>query len=719
MENRVTHIKAKGAPEWTSLYDHLDQVQKMAVKVANAIEWDTDICRAGAILHDIGKAHPWFQDRLNGKREGPMAFRHELASLFFLSLFDRSWHPYLIEMVVAHHKSIENDSSLRGLFDLIEDVGEEVLIEGYLTSWESWSEDALNILKALGVDVRPISREEAEANFTEAVEYADQCLDKQDYSLWRGVLKVADHLASGLESQTEQWIDRLFEKPDLGFFNRQSELYPLSLISTEDKRPHTMVVAPTGAGKTDYLMRRCRGRVFYTLPFQASINAMYERMKESLGEDCDVRLLHGASKVVASKEGVVTEMLQNQAGASVKVLTPHQLASMVFATKGFEAMMIDVMGQDVILDEVHVYSDFSRAMVLKIVKILDMLSCRIHIGTATMPTSLYQKIIEILGREKVLEVALDDSTLTLFDRHRLFRLEGWEDAEEMVTNALASGEKVLLVCNTVERAQACFDHFSEIAPMAETLLLHSRMKRGDRNDREKQLYCLNDKENTENGILVVSTQVVEVSLDISFDRMVTECAPLDAMVQRFGRIHRKRSRQTIGTYKPVFVVAPPEEDRACLPYNASIVRRSYEVLPKDGEVLSSVELQERMDKVYPDCEVIDIETNAVLQDDGRWTLGRLCDYPRSYFLDCLDIQSVVAITKEDIAAYESASLVDRMKMEIPLAYRYVASCRQLECGSSPFVINDEWYDATLGLRLDRIKEEKRNSKMFNEKVQIL
>ena len=107
---------------------------------------------------------------------------------------------------------------------------------------------------------------------------------------------AADHLASAMDTFLHKVEKKLFIKPELNFYNRENELYPLSLISGSDVRKHTLVTAPTGAGKTDFLMKRCKGRVFYTLPFQASINAMYERFKIDLKyTNAEIHLLHAAS----------------------------------------------------------------------------------------------------------------------------------------------------------------------------------------------------------------------------------------------------------------------------------------------------------------------------------------------------------------------------------------------------------------------------------------
>src|SRR5699024_6727098 len=99
---------------------HLTQVGMAAKKFANYLGMDETLAYHGALLHDVGKAHPFFQCRLLGKTNKRDVFRHEIASLFFLSAFPpEQWHP-LIEMVVGHHKSVKKDFGGKGLLDLEE-----------------------------------------------------------------------------------------------------------------------------------------------------------------------------------------------------------------------------------------------------------------------------------------------------------------------------------------------------------------------------------------------------------------------------------------------------------------------------------------------------------------------------------------------------------------------------------------------------------------------
>lgn len=115
---------------------------------------------------------------------------------------------------------------------------------------------------------------------------------------------------------------------------------------------------------------------------------------------------------------------------------------------------------------------------------------------------------------------------------------------------------------------------------------------------------------SKDACIVVSTQVVEVSLDISFDMMITECAPIDALIQRFGRVNRKRTRETIRHFKPIYVIKPYEGNDA-LPYDEDVLRRSYDVLPNNA-VLEEEKIQQMLDDVYPDTRFMNIDYSGVI-----------------------------------------------------------------------------------------------------------
>lgn len=692
----LDHILAKGQENGRiSLVRHLTEVAMLAERVATNLGMNATIARRGAILHDIGKASTVFQETLiKGFQRPPgFLFRHELASLFFISLLEENEKQPIIDMVVAHHKSIYKDVGGKGILDLMDT--EPKLLDKHLIDFELWSKDALEILKHFGFDTKPISIQEARNNFYEVVDYCES--KEYGYSKWKGVLIAADHLASALYKDVENVSERLFIKPDLRYYHsRKSELYPLSLVSSDDKRKNTLVTAPTGAGKTDFLIRRCKGRVFYTLPFQASINAMYERIKSDLkNTNAEVRLLHAASSLKIDQKNIEEKILQRHIGASVKVLTPHQMASLVFGTKGYEAMITDLKGCDVILDEIHTYSETTQAIVLKIVEILHHLGCGIHIGTATMPTELYSGLIGILGgKENVYEVKLAESTLDTFDRHIIHKVNSLEDVEPVIAEAVVIKRKILFVCNQVKRAQALYQQLSEEYPDVNKMLIHSRFKRGKRSQLESDLK--NKYNESSDACLVVSTQVVEVSLDISFDLMITECAPIDALIQRFGRINRKRTNETIGKYKPIYVISPTENKSDAMPYDLDILKSTYQALPNEG-LMKERNAQQLIDSVYTDNRFVDIDLFSVFKD-GQWQIKELWHNPKSALLETLDIDSVCCIDEAEREIYDNATYDEQSKMEIPVSFRSIgyAGLDKLKTGSRPFVIPSKAYDDELG-----------------------
>ncbi len=687
----------------TLLLDHTRDVVNAVRLFADKLSFSFDIELAikGAVLHDIGKIHPHFRSRIGEINHDSLCkkrhfekttHRHEISSLAFLPAFPKEDWPVLIDMVIGHHKSIQNDRNRKGILDISTD--ERDWIDTHLQDWEEWWYCGKELIEHFGFKCPEISKAEAADALLFVKNHCKQ--KKTGWSAWRGLLKAADHFASAFNEKTNEKLTQLFEIPDLTFYradNRKSILYPLSSIDASDVRLHTIVIAPTGAGKTDFLMKRCRGRVFYTLPFQASINAMYQRFRQNVPNQ-DIRLLHATSKLVLKREGsknyVDEQILQPLAGSSIKILTPHQIASIVFGIKGFETVMLDIKGCDVILDEIHTYSDFSQAMVLEIIKALKYLECRIHIGTATMPTFLYHKLLKTLGgSENVFEVMLNNGELENFNRHQVFKHPAEFDINEIIEVSIERKEKLLIIYNTVKSAQRAFKNIEDKYPEIPKILIHSRFKRGQRINIENEL-----KESfngTAGNIgfrpcIVVSTQVVEVSLDISFDRMITQCAPLDALIQRFGRINRYRTAENLGKLKPVHVIEPKGN---VAPYKLDILQKSFEILPDDGKVLKENTLQDKIDLVYNNLNMREIDIHLKFLNN-QIILKELTDCTKSVLIEALEIEGAVCILEADREYYLLSNWEERLEFEIPINWKtirgYVREYEQLEVGSRPFVI---------------------------------
>ena len=670
-----------------TLFAHTQQVTEAIQLFARSYKMPIDLAEKGALLHDLGKAHPYFQRTLKGAVNQEEALRsiphrHELSSLLLLPLFDRKdWEP-LIEMVVAHHKSVEEDARSRGLLDLLNQYGPNRVFERHAEDFEVWQKELQDAFPSNYYICRTIGLAEAKEAFDFAIAYAESL--PFAWSEWRGLLMAADHFASEFMAEASSLASRFFRIPDLSFYNRSHPLFPLSLIPSSKGKVHTLVIAPTGAGKTDFLLKRCQGRVVYTLPFQASINAMYQRINQDLNQNKandqkeDVRRVHAASKIsLKKKEGeTVTEeqYLQRQAGAGVKITTPHQLLSLIFHINGYEALSLDLKGCDVILDEVHVYNGQVRTMTIKLIERLAALGCHIHIGTATISESLVQHILNALGgKDKVQHVQLSEEELVKFNRHIVHKTPDEITGREIVAQAIADGERILLVANRVKLAQERYQWALDEFPNVPVLLVHSRYRRCDRSELESEIYRYNEMQGP---CLVIATQVVEVSLDISFDRMVTDAAPLDALVQRFGRVNRKRTEATIGTFKPVHVIVPSAEDNDLLPYEPDIVRRSFDALP-DG-LLEEKELQQLMNQVYGEISLPSIDVHTA-------PLPMLCHRPKSVLLDALEIESAVCIQEADKEKYIKSRGTERQMLEIPVPWKsllgQMSNLSQLELGS--------------------------------------
>ncbi len=698
----------------TTLLDHTMYVIRAIEVFCNGFyaDFDIELAKKGAAIHDLGKAHPYFQNKIGvnkfssiqEERKQNIVHRHELSSLAFLQAFSEEEWSVLIDMVVAHHKSIENDAKERGILDL--DNNSRHWKNNHLSEWDKWSPYCFEILNKVGYDIIQYDKESAKIAFDYAVTYCQK--KKNNWSKWRGLLMAADHFASAFAERTEKNLSKQFEVPDLSFYtnpDRGSDLFPLSLISTSDKRKHTLVVAPTGAGKTDFLLKRCNGRIFYTLPFQASINAMWERFKETIPNE-DIRLLHATSKIVVG-ENIEERIIQPLVGSAVKVLTPHQISSIIFGISGYETVMLDLQGCDVILDEIHTYSDYSKAMVLEIVKALLRLDCKVHIGTATMPSVLYKELLEILGgKDNVYEVSLPNSTLEEFNRHKIFKEESDDCIVPIIAKSVNQCEKVLVIYNTIKAAQDGFKLIEEKFPDMPKMLIHSRFRREDRVILESKLkkeFNGDSSEQYGDGIspcIVVATQVVEVSLDISFDRMITQCAPLDSLIQRFGRVNRKRTKETLGKYKPIHVIAPAERT---LPYSKETLMKSFEQLPDNGNVLQESELQNKIDIVYPELDLKEIDVHLI-NKNNKYTLKELTHCRKAVLIEVLEIDGVTCILESDRDKYIESNWEERVNIEIPINWKSLArhykKYEQLDVGSNPFVIPQEIEDYKMyGLQL--------------------
>lgn len=161
--------------------------------------------------------------------------------------------------------------------------------------------------------------------------------------------------------------------------------------------------------------------------------------------------------------------------------------------------------------------------------------------SATLP-NVFVRELESRFQAEVVEVNEEDIP-TRRDREVILHYSDETITPEKVLKIYdSSNGKLIVVCNTVSRAQELYESVNGKRD-CETILLHSRFLNEDRQDKEKNLKEIFDPEAKSNkkGILI-STQVIEVGLDISSNVMVSELAPIDSLIQRAGRCARRGKR---------------------------------------------------------------------------------------------------------------------------------------------------------------------------------
>lgn len=186
-------------------------------------------------------------------------------------------------------------------------------------------------------------------------------------------------------------------------------------------------------------------------------------------------------------------------------------------------------------------------------------------------------------------------------RRQVFMVEFIDDVVEQVVGQSRFGGCIGVVCNTVRRAQEVYAEVSARVDV-EVVLIHSRFLAFERRRIEKDLVARlgPDAPDRPKSLIVVSTQVIEQSMDLDFDCMFSDLAPMDLLLQRAGRLHRHNrpheSRPAEFTTAMLYISSctqpvpeeVPELDKgSCMVYGASILLRTLNTLLLHGSVITS------------------------------------------------------------------------------------------------------------------------------------
>jgi CRISPR-associated endonuclease/helicase Cas3 len=347
---------------------------------------------------------------------------------------------------------------------------------------------------------------------------------------------------------------------------------------------HGIAIAPTGSGKTEGAVawalsnKTMNGKILYVLPNQVLTNSIYERLKKYFGED-KVGLLHSGallyqilsrsntdeSEQYDAKELFPTDdekafhTLNRMMFRPIMVSTVDQILMTAFnGNKRWSVIMGEVMGGAIIFDEVHAYDGHMLALLERVSRELRHYSKMLFMS-ATMPKNLIAFISKLLGmdgkdhivKDKTLLQQARNKYVPVTDNRGKFKplmpkekisKEVLEDVKEFIRG----GKRVAIICNTVKTAQAAYSQLKNIKKLADkTMCLHSRFIAKDRRAKEKKLEKDKSKSREDQSWppVLVATQVIECGMDIDYDVLFTEGAPLEAIIQRAGRVNRERNTE--------------------------------------------------------------------------------------------------------------------------------------------------------------------------------
>ena len=234
---------------------------------------------------------------------------------------------------------------------------------------------------------------------------------------------------------------------------------------------------------------------------------------------------------------------------------------------------LGLMGKVVVIDEVHASDEFMSTYLDAALTWLGMYGIPVVLLSATLPPQRRMVLLNAYRRGKGLsglsEQSIEDvvgypviSTLSAYG-FQIHQVEGEPEVEKRIIplqadspekiagfldRELADGGCAVIIRNTVREAQETYDAVKAVFGREQTTLLHARflaVEREERDQRMLELFGKNSAHRPQRHV-VVSTQVVEQSLDIDFDLMLTDPAPMDLILQRIGRLHRHDRRDRPG-----------------------------------------------------------------------------------------------------------------------------------------------------------------------------
>jgi len=355
--------------------------------------------------------------------------------------------------------------------------------------------------------------------------------------------------------------------------------------------------SPTGSGKTeaalyaaDIWLQSQRGSGMYiAMPTQATSNQMYKRTSDFLlkrypdEKSLNFHLVHGGALLEENKartEGVYDEdQTDSQGGiraeawflprkrtliAPFGVGTVDQALMSVLQTRHFFVRMFGLQNKVVIFDEIHAYDTYMSELFKRLLAWLKQIGVSVILLSATLPEKTRRELAAAyLGSEDVDLPPAEYPRLTIASNtgiqsisldtpsSRTVQLQPCDVQPQIIIGhlrtALQNGGCATVICNRVARAQELYKEIQAAGLVQEEdlILFHARFPFAWREEIEEKVLGKFGKDksggknpNRPQKSIVIATQVIEQSLDLDFDFMVSDLAPMDLLIQRAGRLHR-------------------------------------------------------------------------------------------------------------------------------------------------------------------------------------
>lgn len=557
-----------------------------------------------AAVHDLGKANDHFQGmicRTRDVRTNPQGLRHEWVSILILQQM-REWllptvkgsatDFAIVEWAVAGHHPAQDHASPPRLCPPGAGIEIEMpLGHSDIAAILDWLQSTLQLdpFPKLADQTRNlVAKDNVFAGFVAWSKTARRIWDGLNFTDRRFVAAVkscliaADIAGSALPPKSAGWCwitDSFAQKPQPGELQsivdqRLNGNLPREFQSTlaASRAPVTFVKAGCGSGKTlgAYLWaakNHPTRRLYFCYPTTGTAT---EGFKDYLLEpDVKADLFHSRREIdfeILLKTGADAQHAEADAAIRIDSLdawstpivacTVDTVLGIVQNNKRGLFAWPAIAQSAFVFDEIHAFDDRLFGALLRFLR--DLPGLPVLLMTASLPLAREETLREILQKYRHMELnpIAGPAELEELPRYKKAMVAD-NDPLPLIEDTIRQNGKVLWVCNTVGHVMEAADRAK--AAGLKPLIYHSRFKYVDRVQRHSAVI---EAFKHVGPALAICSQVAEMSLDLSADLLVSDLAPVPALIQRLGRLNRRAMPGSGDDPKP-FVVVESEQH---LPY---------------------------------------------------------------------------------------------------------------------------------------------------------